>query len=133
KIGAKRIIIATGSRPVLPKPWSRFGDRILTSDTLFEQTDLPRRIAVIGLGALGLELAQALSRLGLEIRGFDAGDKLAGLSDPEVATALSRAIESEFELHLGVTVQIDEDGKGAGLIVSGADASHRVDAVLAAL
>ena len=49
-VQAGRIIIATGSRPVVPNAWRALGDRLLTSDNLFEQADLPARMAVIGLG-----------------------------------------------------------------------------------
>lgn len=64
EIEARAIILAPGSRPVMPGPWRAFEDRILTTDTLLEQKDLPRRIAVIGMGAIGVEIAQALARLG---------------------------------------------------------------------
>ncbi len=48
---AKRVIIATGSRAYVPPHWQKFRDRILTSENLFEQVDLPKTIAVLGLGA----------------------------------------------------------------------------------
>ncbi len=57
EIEARAIILAPGSRPVVPGPWRNFGDRILTTDSLFEQDDLPRRIAVVGMGAIGVEMA----------------------------------------------------------------------------
>ncbi|MHA7828982.1 MAG: FAD-dependent oxidoreductase [Roseovarius sp.] len=63
-VEARAIILAPGSSPVVPGPWRNFGDRLLTTDTLFEQTDLPRPIAVVGMGAIGVELAQALARWG---------------------------------------------------------------------
>jgi dihydrolipoamide dehydrogenase len=63
-------------------------DRVLTTDTLFEQADLPPRVGVIGLGAIGVKIAQALSRLGLAVLGFDAAERVAGLSDPIVEGAL---------------------------------------------
>ena len=91
EIEARAIILAPGSRPVVPGPWRKFGDRILTTDSLFEQQDLPRRIAVIGMGAIGVEIAQALARLGLDVAGFDAVDGLAGIDDAEVLDAFSPA------------------------------------------
>src|SRR5690606_16411021 len=84
-IEAKRIVLAPGSSPIVPTPWRAFGDRILTSDTLFEETDLPRRIGVVGLGALGVGIAQALARLGLEVHGFDGRNRVAGISDDRIA------------------------------------------------
>ncbi|MEZ5805466.1 MAG: FAD-dependent oxidoreductase [Rhizobiaceae bacterium] len=82
-IEAKRIVLAPGSSPIVPEQWRAFGDRIITSDTLFEQKDLPRRIGVVGLGAIGVEIAQALARLGIEVYGFDGADRIAGVSDED--------------------------------------------------
>ncbi|RYF53703.1 MAG: dihydrolipoyl dehydrogenase, partial [Comamonadaceae bacterium] len=55
RFATRSIIIATGSRPTVPDEWLAFGDRILTTDTLFEQPTLGPRIAVIGMGPLGVE------------------------------------------------------------------------------
>lgn len=56
------------------RPWRALGERVLTSDTLFEQETLPARMVVIGVGAIGNEIAQALSRLGVEVAGFDGAN-----------------------------------------------------------
>lgn len=132
EIIAGRIIIATGTRPVVPEAWARFGDRILTSDTLFEQQDLPQRIAVVGLGAIGVELAQALSRLGIVVAGFDAAESLAGLSDPEVTRALGTALGREIAVHSGAAAELSEAEDG-GVHVTGAGGDFTADAVLAAM
>ncbi|HHK74571.1 MAG TPA: dihydrolipoyl dehydrogenase, partial [Rhizobiales bacterium] len=58
EIEAEGFILAVGSRPVMPAPWAAFGERILTTDSLFEQEDLPGEMAVLGLGAIGLEMGQ---------------------------------------------------------------------------
>lgn len=131
EIEARAIILAPGSSPVVPAPWKAFGDRILTSDTLFEQPDLPRRIAVIGLGAIGIEIAQALSRLGLEVAGFDAAESLAGIDDPAVLAAFRPLIEAELPLHLGAAAELKDTG--AALRVTAADGAFAADAVLAAI
>jgi dihydrolipoamide dehydrogenase len=131
EIGARRIVLAPGSHPVVPADWARFGDRILTSDTLFEQLDLPRRVAVVGMGAIGVELAQALSRLGIEVAGFDAATGLAGLTDPAVTSALRAALEREFRVHTGSPAVLSE--AGAGIRVANDAGSFTADAVLAAL
>ncbi|MFA7503071.1 MAG: dihydrolipoyl dehydrogenase [Burkholderiaceae bacterium] len=110
-IEAKRIVLAPGSSPIVPEPWRAFGDRIITSDTLFEQQDLPRRIGVIGLGAIGVEIAQALARLGIEVHGFDGGDRVGGISDEKVAETARGFLAEEFAVHLGVQVElVDADG-----------------------
>lgn len=131
KVEARTIILAPGSSPIVPGPWRDFGDRILTTDTLFEQVDLPHRIAVIGMGAIGMEMAQALARLGLEVAGFDAVDALAGIDDSEVLAAFRPLIEAELALFLGTSAEIV--GAGDALRVSGAGGSFEADAVLAAM
>jgi dihydrolipoamide dehydrogenase len=130
-VTARAILLAPGSSPVVPGPWRDFGDRILTTDTLFEQDDLPRRIAVIGMGAIGVEIAQALARLGLEVAGFDAVKALAGIDDPEVLAAFRPLIEAELALHLGAPAELED--AGGAIRVTSAGASFEADAVLAAM
>ena len=133
EVTADAIILATGSSPVVPGPWKTFGERILTTDTLFTLDDLPKRIAVIGMGAIGVELAQAMARMGIEVAGFDALESVAGMTDPEVAAVLRDAIAAELPLHLGAPAEISE-GNAGNLIVKGADgAEFEADAVLAAM
>ncbi|WP_324754306.1 dihydrolipoyl dehydrogenase [Roseovarius sp. Pro17] len=111
-IEARQIILAPGSSPVVPQPWKKFGGRILTTDTLFEQQDLPSRIGVIGLGAIGVEMAQALARLGLEVHGFDGANQMAGISDEKIAETLRQSLSREFAVHLGVNVDLAEAEDG---------------------
>ncbi|MBK5928092.1 dihydrolipoyl dehydrogenase [Rhodobaculum claviforme] len=130
-IHARAIILAPGSHPVVPGPWAALGDRVLTSDTLFELPDLPRRIAVVGLGAIGVELAQALARLGCTVTGFDAADTVAGLRDPDMLATLLTVLEADMAVHLGAEVTVED--AGGGLRVTGGGRDVTVDAVLAAL
>ena len=131
RIRADRIVIAVGSHPVVPRPWQAFTDRVLTTDTLFEQEDLPPRIGVIGLGPIGLEMGQALARLGIEVTGFDALDHIAGLSDPVVNQAAIELFSGELPLHLGKPAEIIEEA--GGLRVSSGSHSVVVDKLLVAI
>ncbi len=130
-IEARQIVLAPGSSPIIPKPWLAFSDLILTTDTLFEQQDLPRRIGVIGLGAIGVEIAQALARLGVEVHGFDGADQMAGISDGKVAETLHVLLKEEFTIHLGV--QVDIARAGDGLEVNWEGGRVVVDKVLVAV
>jgi len=130
-IEAKSFIIATGSRPIVPPPWLQFGDRVLTTDTLFEQQDLPGRIAVIGLGAIGLELGQALSRLGITVHGFDQLPQIAGLSDPEIEDFSYAVFQRELPMTLGMPAQVTEQGEQ--LLVIAGDTRFVADAILVAI
>ncbi|MBN8516107.1 dihydrolipoyl dehydrogenase [Accumulibacter sp.] len=109
---ARRIVIASGSQPVIPDAWRAFGDRIVTTDTLFERETLPRRMAVVGLGAIGIEIAQALSRLGVEVTGFGANPRLAGLSDEAVDLALRELLDKEFAFHTSASAELSPAADG---------------------
>jgi len=131
QIAARAIILAPGSSPVVPAPWREFGTRILTTDSLFEQTDLPRRIAVIGMGATGVEMAQALARLGLDVAGFDTESGLAGIDDSAVLAAFDPLIAAEMALYLGGKAELQD--AGGAIRVTGAGGVFVADAVLVAV
>ena len=128
---ARRIIIATGSHPIVPAAWQDFSERILTTDNLFEQQDLPQRIAVIGLGVIGIEIAQALARLGLDITGFGTDAHLAGISDPTVNDRFAALLHQEMTFHTRAEARVS--ATAGGLHVSAPDQEIEVDAVLAAM
>lgn len=128
---ARRIIIATGSRPIVPEDWLAFGDRILTTDTLFEQPTLGPRVAVIGLGPLGVEIAQALARLGVEVIAFATGNTVAGLSDPAINDALLARLRDEFIVNVGDKAELRE--VAGGIQVTNGSATVVVDQVVAAM
>jgi len=128
KIRADRIVIATGSRPVIPKNWEPFKDHILTTDTLFEQVDLPQNLGVIGLGPIGLELGQAFKRMELNVVGFDLLDQIGGLRDPEVNRIAVDLMREEFPIHLGAAVDLEPDGSRIRMV--SAHAAVSVDKVL---
>jgi dihydrolipoamide dehydrogenase len=107
ELRARSIIIATGSRPVIPASWQGFSKQVLTTDTLFEQETLPSRMAVLGLGPIGVEMAQALSRLDLDVDAFSESTTVAGLTDPEVNTIAEELLRHEFPLHLGEKAHLD--------------------------
>ncbi len=131
RIRAGAVVIATGSRPVLPEAWKAFGERVITTDDIFELTDLPASMAVIGLGTIGLELGQSLSRLGVTITGFDQLEQIAGAQDPEVNQAAIAIIGKEFPIHLGQAAEIAEEN--GGLRVSAGEHSVVVDRVLCSI
>ncbi|MCO5104334.1 MAG: dihydrolipoyl dehydrogenase [Burkholderiaceae bacterium] len=131
RLTARAIIIATGSHPFIPKPWQAFADRVLTTDTLFEQTHIGPRLGVVGLGPLGAELAQALARLGIEVSAFARKDMLAGLRDPDINAELRTALAADMPLHTGAQAQLEAvDG---GIAITSGDTRVMVDQVLAAV
>ncbi len=132
-IEARSIVIATGSAPFVPKEFSGLGKRLLTNENIFDLPDLPERLAVIGSGPIGLELAQAMARLGVEVTLLDRGDRLGGIRCDKVHAALKAIIEEELTLKLGVDVKARSTDKGARLTWSGqSDGQAHFDHVLVA-
>ncbi|GEM76697.1 dihydrolipoyl dehydrogenase [Vibrio sagamiensis] len=104
-IHAKRIVIATGSRPAYPAAWNELGDRLVINDDVFDWNDLPRAVAVFGPGVIGLELGQALHRLGVEVKLFGLGGQVGPLTDPEVMNYAEKAFQDEFYLDANVNIE----------------------------
>lgn len=111
-IQAKSIVIATGSSPIIPAAWQAFADRLLTTDEVFELESLPASLAVIGLGSVGLEIGQALHRMGVEVTGIDLLQTIAKMSDPVVNKAATEILGKEFPLWLGAAAELEavDDG-----------------------
>lgn len=130
-VKANSIVIATGTRPIVPDDWKKFGDRILTTDDVFEQEDLPESIAVIGLGVIGLELGQALSRKGIKVTGIEGRDRIASLADDVAHDVMLQLMRKEFDIWLGAQAQLEEVGKQ--IKVTAGEQSIVVDKVLVAI
>ncbi|KMS56120.1 dihydrolipoamide dehydrogenase [Novosphingobium barchaimii LL02] len=132
-VEAKAVVIAVGAAPSIPAFLDPVQAAVLTNETLFDLETLPISVAVIGAGPLGLELAQALSRLGVETRVFDQGDRLASLDDKEVSGQLAHILGNEFPIHLEVQLSARLDAGKALLSWTGrSEGSASFDYVLAA-
>jgi dihydrolipoamide dehydrogenase len=99
EVEAARIVIATGSTPTRLPKLENVGPGVITSDDVFYWQDLPRSVAVIGTGVIGLELGQALARLGVRVSVFARGGSVAQLSDPVVLRNGGRVLAEELDLH----------------------------------
>lgn len=97
-IHAGRIVIASGSSPILPGMLKALNTRLLTSETIFELPTLPTSLAVFGTGPLGMELGQAMSRLGVTVRMFGVGGGIAGIRDDALRTCANETFNEEFYL-----------------------------------
>jgi dihydrolipoamide dehydrogenase len=93
----ERIVIATGSRPAVPAGLARkaLGDRLIVNDDVFDWTDLPASVAVVGAGVIGLELAQALHRLGVRVRLYGRGSPRRPADRPGAAGAGRRGVRGD--------------------------------------
>lgn len=106
RIIAQRIVIATGSRPSWPALWNDLGDRLIINDDVFSWDDLPRSVAVFGPGVIGLELGQALHRLGVEVKMFGVGGLIGPLTDSVIRDYANKALNEELYLDADVKVEI---------------------------
>ena len=106
QITADRIVIATGSRPVVLPDWEALGDKLIINDDLFSWDTLPESVAVFGPGVIGLELGQALSRLGVRVEIFGASNSLGGISDPVVLQEAKQTFGQELVLHLNTQTEV---------------------------
>jgi len=130
-IVAKKIIIATGSTPVFDPKWEAFKEHILTTDDLFEQEDLPPTLGVIGLGVIGLELGQALSRLDIKVTATHSKEFIGGLSDPEVNAVMLEECQKEFDIWLGGRAVLSKVGDK--IKITSREREVMVDKVLVAI
>ena len=98
RVAAKAIVVATGSRPSVAEPLIALGDRLVVTDDVFDWPELPKSVAVIGPGIIGLELGQALHRLGVKIAIFGRGGRVGPIGDPEIRDYTIATFKSEFVL-----------------------------------
>ena len=98
RMTARSIVIATGSRPAVPPMLQGLGDRLIVNDDVFSWDDLPKSVAVFGPGVIGLELGQALARLGVRVVVLGRGGRVGPITDPAVRKAAIDAFSAEFHL-----------------------------------
>lgn len=132
-VRAGAVVIATGSRPVLPKWLAAVAGRTVTTDQLFELPSLPKRVGVLGLGAIGLEMGLALSRLGVEVIGADVANMVAGIVDPVIGERAIARFGREITLWLGSEVSVSVSASGEEVLMRSGDRVAKVDLLLAAL
>ena len=130
-IWAKKIIIATGSSPVLPEPWAEYKDYLLDTDSVFEMTDVPPKMAVIGLGVIGIELGQALHRLGVDLVAIGRSQSIGGLKDPELMEYSAKKFSEELNTDLGGVQSMSE--KNGKLVIQTKEKTYEVDKALIAV
>jgi mercuric reductase len=114
EVKARRIILATGTRPALPPIPGLEEAGALDSTTVMELETLPQSMIVIGGGAIGLELGQAFARFGVRTAVLETMQRIVPTEDPDVSAALTAALEAEgIEIHAGVHVSgVSRDAAG---------------------
>jgi len=132
----RKTVIATGAKPVIPPIPGLVEAGCLTNETIFQLTELPRRLLVIGGGPIGCELAQAFRRLGAEVTLVEMGPRILPREDDDAAHLLQTVFQQEgIDLRLKATVRSVTAGPGekqVHILHNGQEAVIPVDAILAA-
>lgn len=119
----QRVVIATGGEPIVPgMPGSELG---ATSDDFFQWQDLPRSIAVIGAGYIGLEMAGMMRSFGVDVTVIAMENRVLEMFDPMVSHVLERHMEEQgIHRHLGAPVTALSGAPGAVRVHTGEERSH---------
>ena len=116
-LNARRIALCTGASAAIPPIPGLVESRPLTNETIFDLLAPPSSLAILGAGAIGCELALALSRLGVSVSLFEMAERVLPLETPLASQAVAMALESSgVDLYLGQGVSAV---KGGGTVVVG--------------
>ncbi|MBF0350078.1 MAG: dihydrolipoyl dehydrogenase [SAR324 cluster bacterium] len=136
RITANAIVIATGSSPVIPPVLQGLGDRLIINDDVFEWDTLPESVAVFGPGVIGLEIGQALHRLGVRVSLLGRGGFIGPFTDPALKEYSTRLFRNEFCLITEANlIAIERQGKRVRMVYQGKHCEEReeyFDYILAA-
>jgi dihydrolipoamide dehydrogenase len=131
-----RAVIATGSSPSVPRVLRGAEDRLVVNDDIFDWKELPRAVAVFGPGVIGLELGQALHRLGVSVHMFGRGGPVGPFTDPALRDYAARTFSGEFYLDADAKVdgieRVDDAVQIRYTDLSGEARTVLVDYVIAA-
>jgi pyruvate/2-oxoglutarate dehydrogenase complex dihydrolipoamide dehydrogenase (E3) component len=109
EIEAKKIIIATGSRASIPPIQGINNVPFLTNESLFQLDTLPKKLLILGGGPIGVELAQALNRLGVHVTLIEMLDRIMPQEDVDFTKSLTQILLDEgVEIHLGMKAECIE-------------------------
>ena len=131
-LSARRVVIATGASAAVPPIPGLAEARPLTNETVFDLHERPRRLAIIGGGPIGCELAQAFSRMNVEVHLFEMAGRVLSLETREAGEIVTQALErSGVRLHLNATVGRVER-RGAEVVVTANGTETTADELLVA-
>lgn len=126
-IRARRLVIATGSRPAVPPIPGLEDVAYLSNETIFELTDRPDHLIVVGGGPIGLELAQAHRRLGAHVTVLEKAALLPKDDAQAVAVVRARLLEEGIDVREGVDVtHVAPEGNGIAATVTGPAGETRI-------
>ncbi len=135
---AKRFCISTGSRPFVPPIEGLHETGFITNENIFDLRKLPRRLIVLGGGAIGIELGQAYSRFGTHVTIIERSDRILTKEDEEVSALMEKLLRTEGvdirNKTEAVKVRKSSDGSRIMTVESGGETFEiEADEILAAV
>jgi len=128
RLTARSIVIAAGGEPFVPPIPGLEGSGYLTSDSMWDslrgRAEVPARIAIIGGGPIGTELAQAFARLGAHVTQVEGSNRLLAKEDEDVSALVEAALRSE-----GVDIRTNTEAvrvEGKTVVVRSADTEYTI-------
>jgi dihydrolipoamide dehydrogenase len=130
QIGAKNIVIATGSTPVMPAAWQADGEKVISYNEAILQEKLPKSAVIIGAGAIGAEFATVWSSYGVSVTMVEMLPNVLPLEDEEVSQELAKAFKKRgIEILTGHKVEAVEKSKDGVIVkVSGDGGQKSIEA-----
>ena len=131
QISGDNLVLAAGSVPRTIPGFDVDGTSIVTSDELLSITELPKRAAIIGGGAIGTEFASMMADLGSEVTVLEAMPKIIPGVDPDAARVVERSLKKRgVDIRTGVMVKGHADEAGAKRVTFGDDETIDVDMIV---
>ncbi|GGK40133.1 pyridine nucleotide-disulfide oxidoreductase [Pilimelia terevasa] len=123
----RAVVLATGTRAAVPPVPGLAGTPFWTNREATHARDLPASLAVLGGGAVGVELAQAFARFGTEVTVYEAGPRLLAREEPEASDVVAEALGRDgVRVRCGVTIdRVGHDGSHFQVEVAGAAATYQ--------
>ena len=126
---ARQVVLDTGTRSAIPPIPGLNAINYIHAGNWLDLTTLPKHLAIIGAGAIGLEMSQFYRRMGSEVTVIEMSDHIAGHEDPDVAQALQTLLEAEgIRFHVKTAVAGIETDRGGVSLRLGQDGSDKLQA-----
>jgi len=129
-VTAAQLVLDTGTRSLIPPIEGLADVDFIHSENWLEKLELPKQLAIIGGGYIGLEMGQFYRRMGSRVTIIEESDQIAGREDEDVAQALQGLLETdgvEFQLHSNVK-RVASLNSGLVLTIEGSDGPHQFGA-----
>lgn len=131
RISAPRILVAAGSRPIVPPVAGLYETGFHTSDTIMRLDSFPERLGILGGGYIAAEMGHVFAGLGSQVTVFARSERMLRTHDEEVSQLFTTLFGHRVDLHLGRVPSKIERTPG-GVVIHCGDAQVEVDALLVA-